>query len=299
MKIITFLRIVELRTKIVSLSTFSLALLYSLYRAGTVPAYLAVLTFLAAMAVDMGTTAFNTYFDFIRQVDHKDENREKDKVLVHEGVDPGHALLSALGCYAAAVLLGGSVALLSGWPVAAAGALSMAVGFFYTGGPRPLSSTPLGELFAGGFLGSVFFLIVVYILTGKIAAADIAASIPSALMIASVLSVNNACDIEGDTRAGRRTLAILLGRPLASYIIPLWGILAVLTLGMLTATGILPRFTPIPLAAAALPAAAEYRGMFRAGFSHDTKGTSMGRISRILLLYTAAYAAALTAGLLF
>jgi 1,4-dihydroxy-2-naphthoate octaprenyltransferase len=36
--------------------------------------------------------------------------------------------------------------------------------------------------------------------------------LPSSTLIATILSVNNACDIEGDARAGRRTLAIVLGR---------------------------------------------------------------------------------------
>jgi len=43
------------------------------------------------------------------------------------------------------------------------GSFCMGVGFIYTGGPYPISRTPLGELFAGGFLGTVLFLISFYV----------------------------------------------------------------------------------------------------------------------------------------
>jgi 1,4-dihydroxy-2-naphthoate polyprenyltransferase len=82
MNIRTFLSIVEIRTKIVSLSTYSLALLYALYLGARLAVPLALLTLAAALAVDMGTTAFNNYFDYLRRVDRRRYNQEKDKVII-------------------------------------------------------------------------------------------------------------------------------------------------------------------------------------------------------------------------
>lgn len=288
-----FFALVELRTKIVSLSTFSLALLYALYTGAAIPVLPALLTLTAALAVDMGTTAFNSYFDYLRRVDHHSSNREADKVIVHQGVDPGAAFFSALGCFAAAVVLGGIIALLRGWEIALAGAVCMAVGFLYTGGPKPISATPLGELFAGGFLGSIFFLITFYILTGKLTAAAALASLPSSLMIASILSVNNACDIEGDRAAGRKTLAILLGPKGAARLVPLWGLLSLGTTIALVINRTLPYTVAAGLVIALPPAILEYRRIFSRGFGHETKGANMGSIGRIFKLFSLGYGAGL------
>ncbi len=297
MTISQFFAIVEIRTKIVSISTFFLALLYALGEYGTVPWYLALLTFAAALAVDMGTTAFNTFFDFLNAVDHKQENQETAKVLVHENVPPEKAFIAAAGCYAAAVILGGIIAWLAGWEVAAAGAVCMAVGFFYTGGPYPISRTPLGELFAGGFLGSVFFLITVYILSGDISLKGFLVSLPPSMMIAAILAANNACDIEGDKRAGRRTLAILLGSKRAPWVMTLYISLGLLLAAGLGQRGILPLPGVIPLGLSLFIIIPTLRGMYSRGFSHETKGPSMGSISKIFITFSFAYAAALIIGI--
>ena len=296
MNLRTFFHIVELRTKIVSVSTFFLALVYTAY-SGTIPPLVpAILTLAAALAVDMGTTAFNSYFDFIRRVDHRTENREREKVLVHEGVDPGMALVSGMGCFGVALVLGAIIALTRGLEIAVAGGLCMAVGFFYTGGPKPISTTPFGELFAGGFLGGVFFLIVVYILTGSVSITTAAAALPSTLMIASILAANNACDIEGDRRAGRRTLAILVGRTWAGRLVPVFGIVTLIVVVFLGAMGVVSKLMPLLMLLAALPAAREYRRMFTEGFSHQTKSSVMGGISRVFLIFSLAYLLGLLPG---
>jgi 1,4-dihydroxy-2-naphthoate polyprenyltransferase len=105
-----FSGIVELRTKIVSMSTFIISLLYVLWRQGQVSPLRAVLVCAAALAVDMGTTGFNSYFDWYRNVDDRRYNREDGKVLIHEDVSPGAALGVSLGCYAVAMALGRKLA---------------------------------------------------------------------------------------------------------------------------------------------------------------------------------------------
>ena len=294
MKPAHFFAIVELRTKVVSISTFTIALLYSISRGGTVPWHLALLTLTAALAVDMGTTAFNTYFDFLKAVDHRQENKEKDKILIHENIPAAYAFLIAAGCYGVAVILGGIITLLTSWEVALSGAFCMAVGFLYTGGPLPISRTPLGEVFAGGFLGSAFFNITVYILTGNITIAAFLVSLPPSLMIAAILAVNNACDIEGDSRAGRKTLAVLLGPRRAPWVVLIYIGAAIMVHARLGTARLLPWYSLISLGMAAVPIIMELLHMYRRGFSHGTKGESMKSISRIFLWYSLAYALAFT-----
>jgi 1,4-dihydroxy-2-naphthoate octaprenyltransferase len=287
----TFLRIVEIRTKIVSVSTFALAVFSANWLMGGVPWHLAALLFVAVLAVDMGTTAFNTFFDFERGVDASSTNREEDKVLVHKRTPPGYALVTGLGLFAFASVLGLFLVLWTGWPLLLLGAVSLVVAFLYSGGKKPISSTPWGEFFAGFFLGTVLWVVVVYVLGAPSRwTADFwwrvpLLSVPSFLFIASILTVNNCCDREGDAQAGRRTLAILWG-PRANALVLVQPLLAYVALGVLAGTGFLPwtfLFVAVLGPALTIPL---WRGMFRRGFSHATKGPNMGAVSKTFLLYT-------------
>ncbi|MFP4430026.1 MAG: prenyltransferase [Spirochaetaceae bacterium] len=281
-----FLSVIEIRTKIVSVSSFGLG---TLFAATVVPLdpLLTTLMALAVLAVDMGTTAFNSFFDFMRRVDTNDFAREREKVLLHEGVPPGAALIIAGGLFAIAVALGLILSFLVGLEVAVIGAVSMLVGFLYTGGPRPLSTTPFGELFAGGFLGSVLFLLSAYIHTGFVSRELFLSSLPSLFLVASILAVNNACDREGDKAAGRKTLAILLGGERGPYLIYLLGALA---FGAAFASLPTEPFHYPILGVTLFVSAGIFVSMHRRGYRHETKLSSMGSISQIFLLYTLAAA---------
>ena len=69
-----FFSIIEIRTKIVSIGTYAAATAY-MYSAGAAFNTGAALLMLAAvLCVDMGTTAFNTYFDYLIGVYNKKHN---------------------------------------------------------------------------------------------------------------------------------------------------------------------------------------------------------------------------------
>lgn len=298
----TFLRIVEIRTKIVSISTFLLAAFSAQWLLGSVPWYLAGLLFVAVLAVDMGTTAFNTFFDYERGVDVGATNREVDKVLVHQKTPPGYALLVALGLFGFASVLGLFLVLWTGWPLLVLGSVSLVVAFLYSGGSKPISATPWGEFFAGFFLGTVLWVVVVYVLSApsrwvwEFWWRVPLLSVPSFLFIASILTVNNCCDREGDAKAGRRTLAILWG-PWANLLILLLPLGAYIGLGVLGGTGFLPwTFVIVAVVGPALTIPT-WRNMFHRGFSHETKGPNMGAVSRSFLVYTLVCIAGWIAGL--
>jgi 1,4-dihydroxy-2-naphthoate polyprenyltransferase len=301
------MRIVEIRTKLISISGFGIGAVYSWYRSGSLDPVVFLVMLGGVLAVDMATTGFNTFFDFFHGVDRRDLNRESDKVLVHQGVPAGTALLVSLVLYALAVVLGIVLALITTPWVIPIGALSMAIGFLYNAGPLPLSRTPLGELFAGGFLGWVLVTLTVFVFrqgagavaagahvagaagAGAMAPQDLLAGIPSMLMVASILTVNNTCDIDGDRKAGRKTLSILLGRRAGEVLVYLLGGGTFVLTGLYGYTGILPRtilFGTIPAALLSIPV---YVGMHRRGYSHETKGPSMGAVSKVFLLFTLGY----------
>ena len=286
MTLYQFARIVEIRTKIVSLSAYLIGTLLAVYESGHFDAAAGIVMLLAVLAVDMGTTGFNSFFDYYRGVDSLATNREADKVLVHQGVPPGVALLVSLALFALAMPLGIALAFLVGWEIIPVGALCMAVGYLYNGGPLPISRTPVGELAAGGFLGAILVLLSYYVQAETLSREALLVALPSLLFVASILTVNNTCDIEGDTAAGRRTLSILLGRSYAPWLIYLLGLSGYLLTIYNGLTDVLPRST-ILLAIIIAPAIVrEYYLMHRRGYSHETKGPSMGSVSKVFVYYT-------------
>ncbi len=286
MTIRQFLAVVELRTKVVSLSTLAGATIYALRETGKLDPLVLALTLPAVLLVDMGTTAFNTFFDYWRGVDRGPRLQEADKVLVTEGVPALAALFVAAGCYFLAACFGFALALRLGAWVAGWGTLCLAAGFLYNGGPRPISRTPLGEIFAGAFLGTVLFLIAFRLQSGSWGPRPLLASLPGALFIASILAVNNACDVEEDGASGRRTLAIAMGAKRAALLPVALGSAAYASMICLS----LAHFLPLPSAAAGAVAALVsiplYTRMGRRGYSHGTKSSSMKAILGAFAIWT-------------
>ena len=279
MKFVQFNRIVEIRTKIISMGTFLSGSLFALAttQSWSWPRFLVML--LAVLFVDMGTTGFNSYFDFINGTDRAQYNLEKDKVLVHEGVSPSLALLISVTLFILAAILGLLLAHWTSYWLIPIGGVSMMVGFLYTGGPYPISRTPFGELFAGGFLGSLLFVLSYYVQTLTFKWSAIVVSLPLLLLIGEILMVNNSCDRIADEIAGRRTLAILLGEQksvIASRSILLGALLIQLLLPLL---GLIPMVTLPFTIGGALLALPIWIKMEKRGFSLETKGISMGGIS--------------------
>jgi 1,4-dihydroxy-2-naphthoate octaprenyltransferase len=293
-----FVDIVELRTKAVSVTSFGLGTLTAVHAGARFSWPLAALTLAAVLCVDMGTTAFNSYFDWERRVDDARFNREHDKVIIHGNVAPGWAIVAGLALYALATPIGLAIAALRGVGVLAVGAAGMAVGFFYNGGARPISHSPFGELASGGCLGGALFLLCYYLQARRLAPDAWLASVPLFLLVGSILTVNNTCDVEGDRAAGRRTLSILLGPRAAEALVYALGSLAYLAAGAWVARGGLPPWAAVPLAAAFAWTLAAYRGMHRRGFSHATKGPLMGAVLRVLEAYGVACGGSLLAAIL-
>lgn len=294
-----FFSVVEIRTKLVSVSTLLLATLYVTWRVQFPDLVPFALMWGATLAVDMGTTAFNNYFDFMRGTDNHRDVNEIDKVLVTSGVSPGFALASAFWCFFSAIVLGVIIAFSGNLWVLPVGALCMAVGFLYTGGPYPISRTPFGELFAGGCLGFALFVIACGVWSVPFDSSVAFAALPSTLWIASILTVNNTCDITGDRAAGRKTFSILVGAKggeIAAITLAEAGLVSAMIAGFY---GDLPRFALYTIAAASIPIQMKFMSMHRAGYSHATKGLHMQNILSLFLLFTLALSAGFLLDLIF
>ena len=101
---------------------------------------------------------------------------------------------------------------IAGWVLLLIGAASILAGVLYTGGPRPYGYEGLGEVFVFLFFGVVAVTGSYYVQTEELAWEAFVLAVPVGLLATAILVVNNVRDIETDRRAGKRTLAVRLGR---------------------------------------------------------------------------------------
>ena len=165
---------------------------------------------IASCSIQVATNLFNEYYDYVRGLDTKD-SVGIGGTIVHDGASPKFVMGLALGFYGLAAVLGLYICANSSWYLLLIGAFCMLVGYLYTGGPFPISSSPFGEVFAGGFLGTGVICISFYIQAGTLTWHAAAISLPIAVLIGLILTGNNIRDRVGDAANGRHTLVILLG----------------------------------------------------------------------------------------
>jgi len=113
------------------------------------------------------------------------------------------ALAGVVGLYLVAV--GGPVLLVLG-------VLAVVAALAYTGGPFPYGYRALGEVFVFLFFGLVAVAGTAYLQTLRFDPWFVVAAIPPGALITAILVVNNLRDIPTDTAAGKRTLAVVLGK---------------------------------------------------------------------------------------
>jgi 1,4-dihydroxy-2-naphthoate octaprenyltransferase len=164
----------------------------------------------ASIFIQAATNMFNEYYDYIRGLDTA-ESIGIAGAITRDGMKAKTVLHIALACLLLATVLGIYICANSSWWIALIGAVCMAVGYLYTGGPYPIAYTPFGEFFAGVFMGTGIIMISYYIQTGTVTMESFLISIPSLILIGAILMANNIRDREGDHKNGRRTLAILFG----------------------------------------------------------------------------------------
>jgi 1,4-dihydroxy-2-naphthoate polyprenyltransferase len=174
-----------------------------------------VLTFLAALLgalfIQVGTNLSNDYSDARRGADTEDR---LGPVRVTAGglVPPRQVLVATYVAFALAVLAGSYLIATAGWELLLVGAASILAGVLYTGGPRPYGYEGLGEVFVFLFFGVVAVAGSYYAQVEELEWEALVLAVPVGLLASAILVVNNVRDLETDRRAGKRTLAVRMGR---------------------------------------------------------------------------------------
>ena len=170
-----------------------------------------VCALIGSIFIQIGTNLANDYSDARRGADTEDR---LGPVRVTAGglVPPRRVLIWTYVAFGIAVLAGVYLIAVAGWELLAVGVASIIAGVLYTGGPKPYGYEGLGELFVFLFFGVVAVVGSYFVQTEELARAAFDLSVPVGLLAAAILVVNNVRDIDTDRRAGKRTLAVRVGR---------------------------------------------------------------------------------------
>lgn len=211
-----------------------------------------VVTLVAALLINVGVNFANDASDAHRGADTG--TRIGPTRAVASGlITAGAMWMGVAVCFGLAAGAGIYLTWVAGWPILMIGAASLVAALGYTGGPVPYGYRGLGEVFVFLFFGLAATV-------GSRFAHDSTApldvwllAIPVGMLVTAILVANNVRDIDTDRAAGKRTLAVLLGRTSTRHLY------AVLVLGAfpLIATWAAMRWTPAAtaIALAALPLA--------------------------------------------
>jgi 1,4-dihydroxy-2-naphthoate octaprenyltransferase len=170
----------------------------------------ALLTLLASVAIQAGTNLHNDAADFERGTDTA-SRLGPPRATAQGWFTPGQVKTAAYLVFALAFAIGILLALRGGWPIVALGLASLAAGYAYTGGPRPISRGPYGEVFVLAFFGVAAVWGSHYLQTLTHGPDAGLVGLALGLPAAAVLLLNNYRDTDTDRAAGRRTLAQVIG----------------------------------------------------------------------------------------
>jgi 1,4-dihydroxy-2-naphthoate octaprenyltransferase len=250
-----------------------------------------IATLLGALLIQIGTNLSNDYSDARRGADTEDR---LGPVRVTAGglVPPKQVLTATYVAFGLAVLVGVYLILTAGWQILLIGVLSILAGVLYTGGPRPYGYEGLGEVFVFLFFGIVAVTGSYYVQAEQVTWEAFVLAVPVGLLASAILVVNNVRDLESDRRAGKRTLAVRLGRERARTLYGLMVYGAFLTAPVPWVAGSLSAWLLLPLVL--LPVAVALVRLVRTHADGPTLNLALARTGMLQL----AFCVLLSAGLL-
>ncbi len=166
---------------------------------------------LGALLIQIGTNLHNDAADYERGADTA-ERLGPERATAQGWFTAKQVKAAAYKAFALAFLIGIYLAWIGGWPIVALGLASLAAGYAYTGGPKPIAYSASGEIFVFLFFGLVAVLGSYYVQTLTLTLNALAAAVAIGLLAAAILLVNNYRDLDTDAKANKLTLAHYLGR---------------------------------------------------------------------------------------
>ncbi|NNC75705.1 MAG: 1,4-dihydroxy-2-naphthoate polyprenyltransferase, partial [Acidimicrobiia bacterium] len=212
--------------------------------------------FVAALAgavlIQVGVNYANDLADAARGADTDDRIGPR-RAVASGTIEAGTMRTAMILVFALSGAAGAYLVGIAGWPVALIGIVSIVAALGYTNGPVPYGYRGLGDVFVFVFFGLVATAGTRYVHDRTLPASVWWLAVVMGLLATAILVANNVRDIDTDEAAGKRTLAVIMGRDRTrAYYVALL-VLAFVTLGLGIVLGPLPGwaslgFVTVPLA---------------------------------------------------
>ena len=165
---------------------------------------------MVALLLQISVNLANDYFDYLKGIDTRD--RLGPPRVTQSGLIPAKQVRAGmLVTIILSVIPGLYLASVGGWPIILIGLFSFVAALAYSGGPFPLASHGLGDLFVFIFFGLVAVGGTYYVQALHLTSMVWLMGVIQGLLITAILVVNNLRDIQTDRRSGKRTLAVMIG----------------------------------------------------------------------------------------
>lgn len=267
MTIKNFLKLVEIQTKIASVTPFMLGIAFTLYYFDTLNVLTVLAFFVSLLCFDMFTTALNNYKDFKKAIKKEGYNYEFHNAIGQFNLKESTVVATIITLFSVAVIFGVITFLRTDYVLLLLGALSFLMGILYSAGPIPISRTCFGEVFSGLFMGFFIPFLVIYAsvltqnpvvisldssilsitLNWRVLLPILLISLPTVFCIANIMLANNICDVEDDFENRRYTLPIQVGREKALILFDVLYILTYIDIIICVILGYLPVISLIAL----------------------------------------------------
>jgi 1,4-dihydroxy-2-naphthoate octaprenyltransferase len=268
MNIKSFLKLVEIQTKVASVTPFALGTLIAIYRFSEFNLMNFLLMFISLLCIDMATTAINNYMDYKKAVRKYGYGYEVHNAIVKDNLKESNVIIVILGLLITAVIFGFILFLNTNIIVLILGAVSFVIGVCYSFGPIPISRTPFGEILSGFFMGGIILFLSIYIHISSSGIIGVSLNeatlslnlnikevlyifllaIPAIAGIANIMLANNICDREDDIENKRYTLPVYVGNDNALKVFKWTYYIAYVDLVILIILGIEPLLSILSLA---------------------------------------------------
>ncbi|MDR8523139.1 MULTISPECIES: 1,4-dihydroxy-2-naphthoate polyprenyltransferase [Shewanella] len=172
--------------------------------------FIAVISMLCALLLQIAVNLANDYFDFKSGVD-TEERLGPVRVTQSGMLSPTAVRNAMILCLVLALIVGSFLIYHGGIVIAFLAAAAILGALGYSGGPYPLASHGLGEVAAFVFFGLVAVVGSYFLQAGDTATSAWLLGSAIGFLNAAIMLVNNTRDMETDIKAGKKTLAVRMG----------------------------------------------------------------------------------------
>lgn len=173
-------------------------------------------TLCTALGIQITTNLANDYFDYLKGADtcqrigpmRATQAKLVSQKAMYRAVMVSIAITALSGIYL--IVVGKTI-------IACLFAISLGLSLLYTAGPYPLAYLGLGDLFACVFFGPIAVSGSYYLQTGSLSLEAALAGLAPGAISTAILIVNNTRDIEEDSLANKKTLAVRFGKVFSQW----------------------------------------------------------------------------------